>query len=127
MGEEKHMNLHPEAVRFRNDLQGVFSSFKEITLCGLTEQFVDFLGTKGQPIKFVTVYKYLTETTPPGWLIPYIFEFLSREPYSSSPYVWIFIQKYSRPVTHALDSIKKQVEKRKQTLLDEAGKINQFL
>jgi hypothetical protein len=126
MREKKHVNLHPKAIRLREDLKGVFSSFKEITLCGLTENFVNFLQAKGQPIKFVTVYKYLTETTPPAWLFPYLFEFLSQKPYSESPLVWTFLQVWGRPINLSLERIREQAEKRRQALMNEADKLKKF-
>lgn len=126
MGDGKHVNLHPEAIKFREDLQRVFSSF-EITTCGLTEKFVDFLKGKGKPTKFITVYKYLTETTPPAWMFPYLFEFLSQDPYSKSPAVWSFVQSWGRSVDQSINTIDEQVKKHKQSLLEEAGKMDKYL
>ncbi len=127
MGEYDQMNLHPEAIKIRNDINRVFSSFQEISLCGLTEKFVNYLKTLGIEIEFITVYEYITKTTLPAWLLPYLCNFLSQEPYINSPFVWEFAKKYAKPFDSSSEKIRLKIEEKKKLLIEEADKFRQYL
>ncbi len=121
------MNFHEEALKFREDIQGIFSSFSNMEPWNVIGKFTEYLERENCKIDNKSIYNYINVSIFPAWLIPYLFQFLSQEPYSSNPYVWTFIQKYSRPITNSLDTIRCQAEKRRQALLDEAKSMDDFI
>jgi hypothetical protein len=127
MIESEDVNMHHEANKLKEELQGIFGSIPGIEPWNVIGNFTQYLENNNIKIDNTTVYKYINETVFPAWLIPYLFEFLSQKPYALSPYVWTFIQKNSRPITKALGIVKDQEEKRKQSLLDEAKRMDTYL
>lgn len=127
MGDEEEMNLHPEAEKLRNDINKVISSFSEIRLCNVVDNFSDYLKLKNKSCAFPTLYKYLTETTPPAWLMPELCDFLTQEPYIKHQRVWEFIREYGDPIAEARDKVKAAAFTAKSEALARAGQYDEFL
>lgn len=118
------MNLHTEAINFRTDLQNLFSSYGEISFSAVVDRFHIFLKNKDKQIEFITLYCYLTKTTLPAWIMPYLYEFLTQEPYASNEATWEFIKKWGNSIRMALLKIDKKIIERRDNLLLEVSKYN---
>lgn len=121
------MNLHPQAIVFRTDLHLCLSSFTGITLWGITERFVLWLNTKGAHLEPITIYKYLTESTVPAWLLPCLCEFLTEEPWINNESVWQFIKKWGYPISSAASKVIAKVATRQELLLDQVNYYQKFI
>ena len=127
MGEENEMNLHCEAEKLRNEIQGLLASVHEKKPLIIVSELEDFLREKGVSVGHITLWRYLNETTPPGWLMPHLVEFLTQEPYIRYQNVWRFIQEYGAPIKGALDRVKAAAFRAKNMKAAEAASFDEFL
>lgn len=124
----EQLRVHSIAKKYQDDLRQVFSAFEQKgpSEWDVIGKFAEFLKGAGHDIKPGTIYDYLHRDIFPGWLNPLLCEFLSHDPYSSSPIVWKFVRDWMKPTAAIVEKIRARVEGERQKLKQEIEKFEKW-